>query len=149
MEQSGLAMTLRGSRYGYALVNTGHVLGIALLVGAMVPLDLRLMGVWPRTARAALLRVLLPVAMAGMMLALVTGALLFTVRASEYAAVGALQAKLVLVLIAIGSALALHLKHGPWLESASRSRLAAAGAVSACCWTGALVLGRMIAFSAS
>ncbi|HEX2479362.1 MAG TPA: hypothetical protein VHK45_08790, partial [Geminicoccaceae bacterium] len=43
---SAPAQWLRFSRWGYAAVNTTHVLGIALLVGAILPLDLRLLGLW-------------------------------------------------------------------------------------------------------
>ena len=47
VEASGLATALRFSRgWGYAAVNTAHVLGVALLVGAAVPLALRLLGLW-------------------------------------------------------------------------------------------------------
>ena len=47
----GLAATplsewMRFSRWGYAWVNTGHVLGIALLVGSIIPMDLKLLGAW-------------------------------------------------------------------------------------------------------
>ncbi|MCF8478182.1 MAG: hypothetical protein K9G60_14230, partial [Pseudolabrys sp.] len=50
---------LRSSRWSYAAVNTAHIAGLALLVGAIVPLDLRLMG-WRRAVPiAALARALL------------------------------------------------------------------------------------------
>src|SRR3546814_3819020 len=37
---------LRASRWVYPLVNTAHIAGIALLFGAIAPLDLRLLGAW-------------------------------------------------------------------------------------------------------
>lgn len=37
---------LRASRWVYPLVNTGHILGLALLFGAIIPLDLRMLGFW-------------------------------------------------------------------------------------------------------
>ena len=144
---SDIATALRLSRWGYAAVNTTHVLGISLLVGAIVPLDLRLMGLWPGIARDALVRALVPVAATGLAIAATTGALLFSVRAPEYAALTVLQVKLALVLTGAGSATALHLLHGFRLESAAPGRLARAGALSMTCWLGALIAGRMIAFS--
>ena len=144
---SDIATALRLSRWGYAAVNTCHVLGISLLVGAIVPLDLRLIGFWPGIARDGLVRTLVPVAATGLALAVTTGALLFSVRAPEYAALTVLQVKLALVLTGAGSAIALHLLHGYRLESAGPSRLARAGALSMTCWLGALIAGRMIAFS--
>ena len=41
LEATALSQALRASIWLYPLVNTGHVVGIALLFGAIVPLDLR------------------------------------------------------------------------------------------------------------
>ena len=147
LEATGLADWLRGSRWGYAGVNAAHILGIALLVGAIAPLDLRLLGAYRSVPVATLARVLVPVAASGLALAVATGATLFSVRASEYAALDVLRAKLVLVILGTGAALALHATAGRWLMGASPARLAGHGALSLSCWLGALVLGRLIAFA--
>jgi hypothetical protein len=84
---SAPAQWLRFSRWGYAAVNTTHVLGIALLVGAILPLDLRLLGFWRSVGLESLARVLVPVAATGLCLAIATGAFLFIMRADEYAAI--------------------------------------------------------------
>ena len=141
------ATTLRFSRWLYAAVNTTHVLGIALLVGAIVPLDLRLLGLWPGVAREGLVRVLVPVAATGLAIALVSGVLLFSARAPEYAALTVFRVKLALIALGAGSALSLHLAHGFRLKGAAPRRLAGAGALSITCWLGALIMGRMIAFA--
>ena len=140
------AQYLRTSRWGYAALNTAHVLGIAVLVGAILPLDLRLLGFWPQTSRAELSRILVPVAVAGLVLAAATGPLLFAMRAEEYAALGVFQAKLVFIALGIAGALTLHRAYGLALEGASQRRVAAHAAVSIVCWVGALVCGRFIAF---
>jgi len=147
LSQSDIATYLRFSRWGYAAVNTTHVFGIALLVGAIVPLDLRLMGAWPGIAHRDLTRVLVPVAGAGLAIAIVTGVLLFSVRAGEYASLGVFWVKLALLALGAASALVAHLWFGRWLEKASRRQLFRVGAVSLICWVGVLVAGRMIAFS--
>ena len=46
LEQGALAQALAGSVWWYPLINAGHILGIALLVGGIIPLDLRLLGLW-------------------------------------------------------------------------------------------------------
>lgn len=143
---SGPAQWLRFSRWGYAAVLTGHVLGVALLVGAIAALDLRLLGALRGVPVAALGRVLVPVAACGLGLALTTGPLLFAVHAPEYGVMALLWLKLGLVAMGLGQALALHL--GPGLAAASPARLRLAGAVSLAAWAGALVAGRMIAFVA-
>ena len=147
LEGSAIAQTLRVSRWGYAAVNAAHILGIALLVGATVPLSLRFLGVWRSVSRQGLVRVLAPVAATGLGLAVTAGILLFSVRAREYAGIGFLQAKLVLVAVGALSALALHRAHGLRLETASESRLAGHAILTCVCWIGALVCGRLIAFA--
>ena len=73
LEATTVAQTLRTSRWLYAATNTAHIFGIALLVGAIVPLDLRLLGWWPDVPRQKLVRVLVPVAATGLALAVVAG----------------------------------------------------------------------------
>ena len=38
------AQALKASFWAYPLVNAGHILGLALFIGAIVPLDLRILG---------------------------------------------------------------------------------------------------------
>jgi len=140
------AQYLRFARWGYAAVNTAHVLGIALLVGAILPLDLRLVGLWRSVPLEPLARILVPVAATGLALAATTGVLLFITRADEYAALGLFLVKL--GLIAAGTVHALALQHGPGLANLSPGRLRLAGATSLSLWLAALVSGRMLAFVA-
>lgn len=148
LEATVVAQTLRTSRWLYAATNAAHVFGIALLVGAILPLDLRLLGFWRDVPRAQLVRVLVPVAATGLALSVAAGTLLFSARATEYAGVDFLQAKLALVLLGTAAALAVHWRHGFFLVTASDGRLAGHALVSLACWPAALVCGRLIAFAA-
>ena len=147
LEGTGIATALRGARWGYAAVNATHILGIALLVGAIMPLNLRLFGLWRRVPRVELVRVLVPVAAFGLGLTVTAGLLLFSVRAREYAGIGFLQIKLVLVVVGTLAALEAHRRYGFLLEGASRHRLAAHAGLSTTCWLGALLCGRLIGFA--
>ena len=147
IQASEPATFLRFSRWSYAAVNTAHVLGIALLVGSIVPLDLRLLGAWQGTDRRSLIRVLVPVAAFGLALAIAAGALLFSVRAADYAALLPFRIKLALILAGTLSALTLHAVHGRSLATASPARLRLAALLSITCWLGALILGRLVAFA--
>ena len=147
LEGTALAQTLRGSRWLYAAVNAAHIFAIALLVGSIVPLNLRLLGVWRGISREAVVRVLAPVAASGLTLALLTGPLLFSVRAREYGGVGFLQLKLLFIAVGALSALALCRAHGFLLTEAPRARLVGHAVLSTVCWLGALVCGRLIAFA--
>ena len=109
LQETGVATALRQSFWVYPFVNAAHVIGLALLFGSIVPLDLRLLGVWRRVPLAAMSRILLPVALVGLLLAITTGPLLFSVRASEYVVMPLLWLKLALIACAIANALLLRL----------------------------------------
>ena len=146
-EGTALAQTLRSSRWGYAALNAAHIFAIALLIGSVVPLNLRLFGVWRGISREAVVRVLAPIAASGLILALITGPLLFSVRAREYSDVGFLQVKLIFIAVGILSTLVLCWTHGFLLKDAPRARLVGHAILSTVCWLGALVCGRLIAFA--
>lgn len=148
IEATELALALRFSRWGYATVNATHILAIGLVFGATLPLNLRLLGLWPGIPRAQVARLLSPVAGAGLALAAVTGAMLFSVRATEYATLEIMLLKLALVATGTVSALLAHYRYGWALEQAGRRALAIHAIVSLVCWTGAIYCGRLIAFIA-
>ncbi len=143
---SGIATTLRFSRWLYAVVNGLHILGISLLVGSIIPLDLKLLGAWPKVQRTSLVRVLVPVAAFGLFLAICTGGLLFSVRANEYALIKVFQLKMMLGAIGISSALIVHIRFGLWLERGTQRNVVPAAIISIVCWLGCLTAGRLIAF---
>jgi hypothetical protein len=142
---------LRRSHWVYPLVNAGHIVGLALLFGAIVPLDLRLIGFWPRVPIGPLARLLLPVAIAGLALAVPTGGLLFSVSAVKYVGMGVFQLKLLVILCALANALLLH-RTSAWAshqDGAARGttpRLRLAGILSIGCWLAAILAGRMLGY---
>jgi hypothetical protein len=97
------AVLLKQSGTAYLLVNASHILGIALLIGAILPLDLRLLGLFRSVPVAALAPVLSRMAGIGLALALVSGAWLFTVRPVEYARNAAFLWKLGLLALALAN----------------------------------------------
>ena len=144
IEGLALAEWLRFSRWGYATVNTLHVFGIALLVGAVVPLDLRLLGCWKTVELEPLYRVLSRAAATGLVVAVASGLLLFAVRATEYAALDLFLVKLALV--GAGLALAASLHFGVDLPRLAPARQRLFGAISLLLWPAVLLCGRFIAF---
>jgi len=151
LQETDLATALRQSFWVYPLVNAGHIVGLALLFGAIVPLDLRLLGFWGKMPLAAMSRILLPVALAGLALAVPTGLLLFSVRATEYAATPLLWLKLGFIACAIANALLLRLSlawtaHEQGELAGTTPRLQLAGVLSIGLWLAAIVAGRMIGY---
>ena len=145
---------LRASRWVYPLVNTAHIVGIALLFGAILPLDLRLLGAWRGVPLPLLSRVLLPVAIAGLALAAATGLMMFAVSATKYAATPVFLVKLALIAAAVANALLLRLTPAwtlarvPELPDAPVARLKLAAALSLALWLAVILCGRLIAYLA-
>jgi hypothetical protein len=145
---------LRASRWAYPLVNTAHIAGLALLFGAIVPLDLRLLGAWRGVSLQSLARVLLPVALTGLALAAVSGLLLFSVSAAKYAAAPVFLAKLGLIAAALANALLLRLgphwtlARLPGFADPPAARLRVAGALSMALWLAVILCGRLVAYLA-
>ena len=142
---------LRNARWSYAVVNASHIVGIALLFGAIVPLDARLMGYFRSISIAALARILVPVAATGLLLAVVAGFLLFSIRAVQYASTMLFQVKLALIVCGVANALLLR-QAEQWEASAGVTgaapplRLRVAGALSISLWLAVIVCGRMLGF---
>jgi hypothetical protein len=150
LQSSALPTALRGSYYGYPLVNAGHIVGIALLFGGIVPLDLRLLGFWSSVPVGALARILLPLAISGLILAVATGSLMFSVSAVKYAGLGVFQLKMLLVFAATANALLLRRVPG-WSSDASgsssiRLSVASAAGLSIALWLAVIMCGRIIAY---
>src|SRR5439155_27179374 len=133
-------------------VNLSHILGVASLFGAIVILDLRLMGVWRRTPLAALAAAAAPVAAFGFALAATSGIGLLATKATEYIGNPFLYIKFPAVAIGVVNALALSLAPA-WnarrtrdLSPAEHRQLAWMGGLSLACWLTAIGAGRLIAY---
>lgn len=142
------AVLLQRNGTAYLLVNASHILGIALLIGAILPLDLRLLGIFRSVPVAILAPVLSRMAGLGLALALVTGAWLFTVRPVEYARNAAFLWKLGLLALALAN-IALQHRSAAYARALAGEITAAvrwrAGA-SITLWLSVLLAGRWIGF---
>ena len=133
----------------YLVVNAAHILGIGLLLGAILPLDLLLL----RSTRGRDLPTLGPflvrVAAMGTALAVTTGLWLFSVKPVEYAENPAFLLKVALLVLAICNIALQH--HGGHFDAALRSgrpsvQVRILAAISAILWLSVLVVGRWIGF---
>jgi hypothetical protein len=135
LEASALAQHLRASHWTYPLVNTGHILGIALLVGAVVPMDLAALR---GGAEARLVPWLRRFAVAGLVLAAGCGALLFIAQVGDYVQNGWFASKMTLLALAVMNAL-WHFRRDPLPARAALASLLL--------WPAVLLCGRMIGYS--
>ncbi|MCB4769038.1 DUF2214 domain-containing protein [Ancylobacter sp. Lp-2] len=143
------ARWLQGSATAYLVVSAAHILGIGLVLGAVLPLDARLLGLVRAVPIPLLVPFLARAAALGVVLALSTGLWLFTVRSAEYLANTAFLIKMGL--------LALALANIGWQHASGGYRAALAGLpptagvklralASMGLWLGLLLTGRWIGF---
>lgn len=141
---------LQQSGTAYLFVNAAHILGLGLLLGAILPLDLRLLlGRAPPT-----LSVLAPMAIrtasVGLTLAVLTGAWLFSVNPGDYLENPAFRWKLLLLSLALANVAVQHRQwrsHGlPEAMGILPMRVRVLASTSALLWIATLVAGRWIGF---
>lgn len=144
-----VAVMLRRHQTAYLILNAVHIISIGLLVGAIMTLDLRILGLFRQFPVSALAPPLSRVAATGVVLAMLTGAALFSVRPIAYAQNPAFLVKLCLIAVGLGNALLLNRSRswqfavgdGPIPRSV---RLAAI--LSLILWISVVIAGRWIGF---
>jgi hypothetical protein len=139
------ASWLQQSATAYLFVNAAHILGIAVLLGAILPLDLRMLGFFRKFPVDVLAPFLVRSAAVGLSLALLTGAWLFSVNPDEYLANIAFRWKLALLALALVNVGFQHWGARDVVHIAPAVRVRAA--FSLCLWISVLVAGRWIGFA--
>src|SRR5262249_18166926 len=85
LQNSALGNAIRETGvWTYAIVNLTHILGVATLFGAVLVLDLRLLGVWRHITLAAIAEPAIPIAASGFLIAATSGVCLLATKATEY-----------------------------------------------------------------
>lgn len=144
------AVLLQDSGTAYLLVNAAHIVFLGVLVGSLVALDLRLLGLGRAIPLPALGPYLSRIGACGLFLAVLTGFWLFITQPQEYIVNIPFLVKVFLVLLGVLNALWLHASVA-WrqvlLPQASIPVVARIHAtVSLLIWVSAVVAGRWIAF---
>ena len=153
LEGTALASHLRQSALLFPLLESTHVLGLALVLGTIAVLDLRLLGL-ASTARPfrRMSADILKWTWGAFAVTTATGMLMFTTNATVYFANAAFRLKLVLLALAGVNVLVFALTAGRsvdrWeeLESAPTAGKTAA-AISLVLWITVVVAGRVIGFT--
>lgn len=144
-----IAKALRESGLLYMFVNAAHILGIGLLVGAILPLDLAVLGILRKAPLAIIGPFLSRAAAVGILLAIATGILLWSTRPRDYLENEAFLWKMALLGFAI---LNIAIQHGGrgWRLALGGGSVPASSrvlaALSAMIWTALLLAGRWIGF---
>ncbi|MFF4270381.1 DUF6644 family protein [Streptomyces sp. NPDC001536] len=153
LEDTGFAEAVRGTAYLYPMLESVHIIGIALLIGPAAAFDLRLLGVGRRvlpvtTAAHHLLRI----SHLGFVIAAVTGVVMFLPGASLIADRGSAPWKLGLILLAGLNILIFHRRTyrgvADWdMDRPTPVAARVAAVVSLTSWSGVTIAGRLLAYT--
>ena len=149
LQESALGHAMRSSPALYPAVEILHIIGFVVLVGSILALDLRLLGLGRAIPIAPMAQLLLPLSRLGFALAIGMGFLLFSADAAHVVRNPAFQAKLLLIAAALVNIAIAHA--GPWRRVARWGTEAPGGArvtalLSLLLWLGAVCAGRLIAY---
>lgn len=149
LQESALGHLMRSSPALYPAVEILHILGFVALVGSILALDLRLLGLGSAIPIQPMAHLLLPLSRFGFLLAISMGFLLFSADAAHVVRNPAFQAKLLLITAALVNIVVAHV--GPWRRVAHWHAEASGGAkatalASLVLWVGAICAGRLIAY---
>jgi hypothetical protein len=151
LESSAVAVAMRQWLWLYPAVEIFHIAGIAALVGGAVMFDLRLLGVSRGLPVAALAAHLLPWARVGLGMVALSGALMFTAHATEWAENPAFRVKMLLIIGAGLNAWAFHRwpfrSVARWdreVPAPPRARVAAVFSIAL--WLSVITCGRLLAY---
>jgi hypothetical protein len=139
LQGSGLGALMRGSPYLYPAANLAHVLGLGFLLGPIVLLDLRVLGLGQAVPLEVAARILGRVAGSALAILVASGLALFAADAVGLAANPLMQAKLALVAVGVVNALLFRLDRPILVQRAQAS-------ASLVIWLLAAMFGRLAAY---
>ena len=134
---------LRSSTWAYPALEVAHLCGIALLLGNLVLLEMRVFGRGAGLDVRALASLSLGIAAAGFLLAAVSGLLMFASQAVELLTNRAFTLKMVLLMLAGCNAAWFHGRDSLGrLDAVARLQMVASSLI----WLAVVVCGRWIAY---
>lgn len=143
LHQMPLAVWLRTSGWAYPVLETLHIVAIALVFGTIWLVDLRLLGVMRRIDLQLLARHVIPWTLAGFALAVCSGLLMFITQAGDLVSNRAFVIKMCLLFAAGTNAALLH-SRGPLDDRDRLTHLQSL--LSLCIWLAVIACGRWIAY---
>ena len=150
LSDTGLHSWIVSQAWLWPVLEITHFLGLTLLIGGLLVVDLRVLGFGVSTPLLATYR-LLPIVLAGFSLNLVPGVLFCFGDPFRDAANIGFQAKIAFVLFAGANAFYHHIKITPMLVAIDGNAKVpaaakASAAISLLAWSAVLILGRLIPY---
>jgi hypothetical protein len=153
LESTSWSIALHESLWAYPIIESVHVLTLCVFLGLVVMLDLRLLGVTMRkTPVSEVLERLAPWTVAGFVVMVITGSLLFyAIPVKTYLNIF-FRLKALFLLLAGANTAVFHFRisggMSNWdLDPVPPWRARLAGGLSLALWAGIVVAGRMIAYN--
>jgi hypothetical protein len=152
IEMSALGVAMRQSLWLYPIVEIVHLTGIALLVGSIAMLDLRLLGLSKSVPVRRLAAHILPWTAASFLLIVPSGLAMFVAHAGDFIASPVFVLKICLILAAGVNAAVFHagVFRGASDWDVNRAPPAAAriaAALSLALWVSVIACGRLLAYT--
>jgi hypothetical protein len=154
LEASGLATGIRNSLYLFPLIESAHVVGLTMVFGTILIIDLRLLGL-ASTQRSftAIAADVFKWTWLAFVVTVMTGALMFVTNASTYYNSAYFRAKMALLVLSGVNMLAFELTARRSVHIWDREVAPAAGravaVLSLAIWIGVIFLGRWVGFTTS
>lgn len=148
LENLELSQWVLGSIWGYPIFLTFHSLGLGLLVGLLIVIDLRVLGI-AKPLPLSELRRLMPWVWVGFVFNAISGAVLFMADARKDFYSNSFRWKMLSIVIGLLIAVYLNRKvlREDTAETPALARVLAVASLAS--WTGAVVAGRLIAYLSS
>jgi hypothetical protein len=157
LEASGAGRFMRESLWAFPIAETIHIAAFALVVGSIIVLDLRLLGLSRRVPIARLSAHIVPWTLGAFVVAASTGLSMFTAHTADYIENPVFLLKMGLIFAAGVNAAMLHVgamrAAGRWDEDAGDAgagtplRVKVAAAASILLWLAVIACGRMLAYT--
>ena len=149
LDNAGIRHWASATPWVYPAANVLHVLGVAMLVGAIGIVDLRVAGLWRALPIEALSRALTPIAVAGFVVLVLSGFILFAADGAALAVSAVFRLKLVMLAAAIINAATFRLVWQGRVDAGMVRPFAArvSAVLSLLLWLTVATLGRLIAYT--
>ena len=152
MNETPWSVALRESFYVWPILEASHVMTLMLFVGTIIMVDLRMLGlVYRNVPLSEMDRRILPLTVAGFILLVITGLLLFYAKPLVYYHSLFFRLKILLIVAAMINILVYHFRiqkdMAAWDSDPKPPRSARiSAAISLSAWVFVVITGRMIAY---
>lgn len=151
--EAPLSTSIRESEWTFPIIQTFHIVGVLIFFGAMVLVDLRIIGIVLREKPANdVAKAILPLAWIGFAITAASGLVLFAAQAEKIYTNAFLITKFVLIAIAGLNLIAFHALQGRSIaewgsgDTAAPALARGSAAASLVLWIAVVIAGRFIAY---